>query len=158
MKNDSPTWLAAGYRWSMEWNVRFADTDAVGHLNNVSVFRYHDNAAVAFLHEQLVANEPATASAHPAILRQSILLDAEAFFPDPLTLCARVGDIQSHGFVLELGMFQNGTCTSTSTAVIACVNALQETLALPDNWIARLQPFTNPATENSIGDVSKDKP
>lgn len=131
----------AAYPWQQEMFLRFSDTDAVGHINNVAVFRYHDNAAIAFITEALAALHAAEPGQRWSVLRQDVSLDAETFYPDPLTLCAAVSSIQSHWFSLSLAIFQSGACTGTSTAVVALLNADNQALPLPAALGDQLQAF-----------------
>jgi len=130
------------YPWSLEMMVRFSDTDAVGHLNNVSMVRYHDNAAMAFLSDVLAVPGSGTMDPRLTIVRQDISFDAETFYPDPLTLCAAVTEIQIEWFVLALAIFQNGRRTGSSTAVVALVDEQQQVLDLPVSWVTRLSHFS----------------
>ena len=131
----------AAYPWQQEMFLRFSDTDAVGHVNNVAVFRYHDNAAMAFIGQMLGAPTLAGPGQRWALLRQDVSLDAEILYPDPLTLCAAVASMQSHWFSLSLAIFQNGACAGRSTAVVALLNTDHLALEMPATLGIRLQAF-----------------
>lgn len=108
------------YGWSMELHTRFADTDMVGHLNNVSMMRYHDNAAMAFIREAL-GHTGLDARGHEVrVVRQDAAFEAETHYGSPLTLGAAVLDIQPHWFTLGIGSFQQGKRTTTCAAVVSC--------------------------------------
>jgi acyl-CoA thioester hydrolase len=141
MKNTKTLPSMGTYPWQQEMFLRFSDTDAVGHVNNVAVFRYHDNAAMAFIGQALGAPAPAGPGQRWALLRQDVSLDAEIFYPDPLTLCAAVSSIQSHWLSLSLAIFQSGACTGTSTAVVALLNPDNQALPLPAALGEQLQAF-----------------
>lgn len=129
------------YPWSCELRTRFADTDLVGHLNNVAMSRYHDNAAMAFIREALGHTRPDAAGLRLAIVRQELSLELESFFPGPITLSVAVQEIQPQCFTLALATFQNGQRTSASTAVVAWVDAQDQSQPLPAQLAARLPAF-----------------
>ena len=127
------------YPFSLVLPTRFSDTDAVGHLNNVSVLRCHDNALMAF---QQVCQGRFTRwgeAGHWQVTRQVVAMSAENFYPYPLHLGLRVAAMTEGGFTLHQAMFQKGRCTGTAQADVVLVDAQGQAMALTPALVAQLQ-------------------
>jgi len=129
------------YLWSLELHTRFSDTDSVGHLNNVSMSRYHDNATMAFVRDALGLRQADANGHNLCVIRQDLSLGAETHFPDPITLCAAVLEVQAMWFTLALASYQDGKRTTTSTATLAWVDQYGQAQLLPSTLLARLDVF-----------------
>lgn len=129
------------YPWSLALHARFSDTDSVGHLNNVSMSRYHDNAAVAFIREALGHVRADDEGRRLSVVRQDLSIDLETHYPETITLQVAVVDIQSDWFTLAIASEQGRQRTSTSTAVVAWVDQAGQTWPLSGQLLARLRSF-----------------
>lgn len=127
------------YGWSLELPTRFADTDLVGHLNNVTMTRYHDNAAHAFIREALGHTVAHGCGHSMRVLRQELSFAQETHFGTPLGLGAAVLAIEPHWFTLATATFQQGMLTTACTAVIACVDQVGRAQVWSDEVVKSLR-------------------
>lgn len=127
------------YPFSLVLPTRFSDTDAVGHLNNVAVSRFHDNALMAFQHACEGRFTRWGEAGHWQVKRQVVAMSAENFYPQPLHLGLRVAAISATGFTLHQALFQKGRCTGTAQADVELVDAQGQARALTPALVAQLQ-------------------
>ncbi len=121
----------AGYAFSCELPTRFADTDAVGHLNNVAISRYHDNALMAFQRACLGRHSRPGERGHWRLTRHLVAMSAENFHHLPMAMGLGVSQIGSHHFSLHQALFQNGRCSGTAQCEIGCEDEHGELTPLP---------------------------
>lgn len=121
----------ATYAWQTCWFTRLSDTDHNGHINNVAVLRYVDNALMAFQWacEGKIAGQ--SAAQHWSVTRMAASLRAECFAPMPMRAGLCVTRIRAHAFELALGLFQEGQCRVTAEVSVALRNAENRPAALP---------------------------
>ena len=137
---DPPALASVGdYPFSIVLPTRFSDTDAVGHLNNVSVSRFHDNALMAFQHACEGRFTRWGEAGHWRVTRQVVAMSAENFYPHSLQLGLRVAAMTESGFTLHQAVFQKGRCTGTAQADVVLVGAQGEAMALATALSQRLQ-------------------
>ena len=137
---DPPALASVGdYPFSLVLPTRFSDTDAVGHLNNVSVSRFHDNALMAFQHACEGRFTRWGEAGHWRVTRQVVAMSAENFYPHPLQLGLRVAAMTEGSFTLHQAMFQKGRCTGTAQADVVLVDAQGQAMALTPALVAQLQ-------------------
>jgi acyl-CoA thioester hydrolase len=96
--------LAGEFRFRRPIEVRFADTDAMGHVNNASYLTYCEIARAAYY--EAVTGDPLPLGAHGAsegmILAEArIAYRSPAFYGETLTIEARVGRIGRSSFTQE---------------------------------------------------------
>ena len=101
---DDPRDLPGEFRFRRSIEVRFADTDAMGHVNNAAYLTYCEIARAAYY--EAVTGEPLPLGAHGAsegmILAEArITYRTPAFYGEILTIEARVGRIGRSTFTLE---------------------------------------------------------
>lgn len=101
---DDPRDLPGSFRFRRPIPVRFADTDAMGHVNNAAYLTYCEIARAAYY--EAVAGEPLPLGTHGAsegmILAEArIAYRAPAFYGEILTIEARVGRIGRSSFTQE---------------------------------------------------------
>jgi acyl-CoA thioester hydrolase len=109
------------YPFSIEWPTRFSDTDAVGHLNNVTIFRYHDNLSMAFQLHCAGSILPRAYAGSWRVARSDVSLRRETFYPEPVRMCCAVRPVDEETFVLTQAMFQGEHCTGLSDIVIEVI-------------------------------------
>ena len=96
--------LPGPFRFRRQIEVRFADTDAMGHVNNASYLTYCEIARAAYY--EAVTGQPLPLGTHGAS-EGMILADARitfrtpAFYGEVLTIEARVGRIGRSSFTQE---------------------------------------------------------
>ena len=143
---DTPTGAPAqqhGYRWSLELHTRFSDTDLVGHLNNVSIFRYHDNAAIAFMRDALGQSGREAEDEGLSIIRQEVSFALETHYPGRITMGVAVQEIQPHWFTLMTASTQGDRRTTTATAIVMWLDKQGPAQELPDALVTRLRNSRN---------------
>jgi len=114
---------AHAYPFVEEYTTRFSDTDAVGHVNNVAVTRYHDNGLMAF---QAALTGRVTVHGDAGywhVARHEISMLGESFYPAPMRVCIGVtGEIGPAHFTLSQALFQEGRCTGRAIAEISVLD------------------------------------
>lgn len=122
---------AHAYPFVEEYATRFSDTDAVGHVNNVAVTRYHDNGLMAF---QAALTGRVTMHGDTGywhVARHDISMLGESFYPTPMRVCIGVtGEIGPAHFTLAQALFQEGRCTGRAIAEISVLDASGKPQAL----------------------------
>jgi acyl-CoA thioester hydrolase len=95
----------------MEMPTRFGDLDIRGHINNVSIVQYCEDARVAF-QMQTVGREIylADSSTRVVVAQMTLHFVSEGFFPDPVDAGIGIGRLGNTSYVLAVGLFQNGKC------------------------------------------------
>lgn len=126
------------YPFRTELPSRFSDTDALGHINNVALIRYHDDGYMAFQKELLTTTPGLNTIGNWKVTRQEVLMQAETFHPLPITLCVSIEYVAEDHFALIHGLFQNGKCTSHMRSTITLVNRHNATLRIPQELHAVL--------------------
>ncbi len=101
---DDPRDLLGKFRFRRPIEVRFADTDAMGHVNNAAYLTYCEIARAAYY--EAVTGQPLPLGTHGAsegmILAEArIAFRAPAFYGEILTIEARVGRIGRTSFTQE---------------------------------------------------------
>jgi acyl-CoA thioester hydrolase len=99
-----PRDLPGEFRFRRPIVVRFADTDAMGHVNNASYLTYCEIARAAYY--EAVSGEPLPLGAHGAsegmtLAEARIAFRSPAFYGETLTIEARVARIGRTSFVQE---------------------------------------------------------
>jgi acyl-CoA thioester hydrolase len=99
-----PRDLPGDFRFRRPIEVRFADTDAMGHVNNAAYLTYCEIARAGYY--EAVTGEPLPLGAHGAsegmILAEArITYRTPAFYGETLTIEARVGRIGRSSFTQE---------------------------------------------------------
>ncbi|MEO5884241.1 MAG: thioesterase family protein [Candidatus Limnocylindrales bacterium] len=98
-----PRDLPGAFRHHVTIDVRFADTDAMGHVNNAVYLTYCETARIRYWTD--VTGEPVAARHHRAeslILAEArITYRAQAFHTDRITVETRATRIGSSSFTLE---------------------------------------------------------
>ncbi len=105
------------------WNahvLRFADLDAVGHVNNLAYGQFFEAGRVAFWE---AAGVPVTdPDVTTMLVRMTIDYRVQMSFPGDVTVGTRVLRFGRTSCVLGQGLFRDGACTATSEAVAVLVD------------------------------------
>ena len=132
-------------------DVRFGDTDAMGHANNSRFLTYCESARIAYW--EAVTGEPFALATHgqqeSMILAEiRVTFRAQAFFGEVLTVESRVGRIGRTSFTLEHRITAPSSPTGPArlVAVAEGVQVLFDYEAdrprpIPDAMVARLEAF-----------------
>ena len=110
----------AAYKFWAEDNVRFADLDALGHVNNNTFGIYFETGRVAFMTGIGIRNGPED----PAVVIVHFEIDfrAELHFPARLDIGIAVAAIGTSSVTLAGGLFHDDLCHATSKAVMVRLN------------------------------------
>lgn len=136
----SPASDSTSYKFWATEQVRFADLDMLGHVNNKAFFTFAESGRVAFLRE--------TQLWVPGAVRQNVIRHAELdylrelHFPAEVRIGLRVLKIGGTSFTLGLGMFSGGHCVATASTVLVRIDTQSRApVTLNDEERGRLQPF-----------------
>lgn len=128
------------YPFVEEYATRFSDTDAVGHVNNVAVTRYHDNGLMAFQAAQTGRVTVHGDAGYWHVARHEISMLGESFYPAPMRVCVGVtGEIGPTHFTLAQALFQEGRCTGRAVAEITVLDTSGKPRVLPAALRNRLE-------------------
>lgn len=106
--------IAANYPHQAKVRARFSDMDAMGHLNNVSIGRFYEEARVIF--NQSAVDVLRTGEARLLVAEVCIQYLHEGYYPDELLVCTGITKIGRSSFVYGQAMFQKGRCIGTAQA------------------------------------------
>jgi acyl-CoA thioester hydrolase len=99
------------YRFHLDMPTRFGDLDIRGHINNVSIVQYTEDARVAFQMETVGREIYQADSATRVVVAQMTLhFVSEGFFPEPIDAGVGIARIGNTSYLLSCGLFQNGKC------------------------------------------------
>lgn len=106
----------AAYRHWVSERVRFSDTDAMGHVNNVAVAAYVESGRVAL---GTALAEHADASMRGFILaRLAIDYRGELHYPGDVDVGSRVVRIGRTSYTVATGVFDGDRCTAIAEGVL----------------------------------------
>lgn len=95
----------SSYPHALTLTTRFSDSDAIGHLNNVSLLRYCDEGRAAVLVDQGVDPESLG-----TVVRADISYLQEVQMFRPLTIASAIRGLEHGQLRLEQALFQDGAC------------------------------------------------
>jgi acyl-CoA thioester hydrolase len=118
MADPTPTDPAAYAHWVTE-RVRFSDTDAMGHVNNVSMAAHIESGRVALSFDLLSRLDVGDRT----IILRRLEVDylAEVRFPAELRVGSRLAAVGRTSFTVETGVFRDDVCVATSRGVLVVV-------------------------------------
>jgi acyl-CoA thioester hydrolase len=100
--------------------VRFSDTDAVGHVNNVAFTAYVESGRVAYAFE-LAARIGDTGLTSMVLRRLEVDYVGEAHYPADLRVGSRLLHVGTTSFVVGTGVFVGNRCVATARSVLVVV-------------------------------------
>ncbi|MGQ9368134.1 acyl-CoA thioesterase [Azospirillum sp. ST 5-10] len=128
----------AGYAFWTEERVRFADLDAVGHVNNNAIGVYFEQGRVELLGEGFAADVPWTV----VVARTVTEFKAELLYPATVRVGLRVLRFGTTSLTLGCAIFHGDRLVATQEAVSVIVDRkTHRPLPLPDDLRARLAPY-----------------
>jgi acyl-CoA thioester hydrolase len=108
------------YGFATAENLRFADLDANGHINNGSFIELLENARVSYLRKIVRTGLP---SFRMVIGRIEADFKRQMFFPGTATACARVVEAHERKCVIGQGLFDgDGYCTAVQRVIMVSLN------------------------------------
>lgn len=125
------------YRFWEEERVRFADLDAVGHVNNNAIGVYFEQARVAMMHASGGFREDADWTV--VMARSLIEYKAELLYPNIVRVGVLVLRVGNTSLTIGSGIFLGGRCIATQEAVCVIVDkAAHRPTPLPESLRALL--------------------
>ena len=146
-----PRDLPGSFPHRLRVEVRFGDTDAMGHTNNSRFLTYCESARIAYW--ETVTGEPFALATHgqqeSMILAEiRVTFRAQAFFGDVLTVESRVARIGRTSFTLEHRITAQASANGPArlVAVAEGVQVLfdyesDRPRVIPDELVARIEAF-----------------
>lgn len=103
--------LLETYKFRLNMPTRFGDLDIRGHINNVSIVQYTEDARVAFQMETVgkeiyIADSPVRV----VVAQMTLHFVSEGFFPEPIEAGVGIARIGNSSYLLSCGLFQKGKC------------------------------------------------
>ena len=134
----------AAYRFWIEERVRFADLDALGHVNNNAIGVYFESVRVALM-ETCGGFRPETPWS--VVLARSVVeYKTELLYPATARVGARVLRLGNSSLVLGAAIFNGDTCVATQEGVCVVVDAAtHRPTPLPPALRAALSEHLDPA-------------
>jgi acyl-CoA thioester hydrolase len=121
-------------------DIRYADLDRQGHVNNAVFSTFSEIGRVAFLYDPERPLAPDGASF--VIARLAIDFRAELFWPGTVGIGTGVRDIGRSSITLAQGLFNEGRCVATVEGVIVMQDEeTRRSRPLPPDTIAALREF-----------------
>lgn len=113
--------------------IRFGDQDVVGHVNNVAIAGYFENARCMHLIPALKHGEPQLTTVLARIIIDYL---AELHFPGSIDVGVRVTQKGNKSFVITGAIFDGETCCATceATMVFFDPRARRSAVPPPDTW------------------------
>lgn len=108
------------YGFSTSENLRFADVDANGHINNGAFLELLENARVSYLRRIVRSGLPRF---RMVIGRIEADFKRQMFYPGVATACARVIEAHERKCVIGQGLFDgDGNCTAVQRVVMVSLD------------------------------------
>jgi acyl-CoA thioester hydrolase len=107
------------YPFNVAIDTQFADMDVAAHLNNIAIARYYESARVHNLIALYGRDYYRRNAPFQMVLAQAnIGYLAEGNFPEPVQVGCGIGRIGNSSFVMQQGLFQEGTCIGLCESVL----------------------------------------
>ncbi len=110
------------YPFHFSINTRFTETDANGHINNVSYLLYYEDAQAAFLLE-CFPEMSASKQWRFQQVRCDVSYDGQSYYPDPMTVATGVEHIDDCWVRLSQALFQRGQFVGLCDVILVKVDA-----------------------------------
>ncbi|HEV8027979.1 MAG TPA: thioesterase family protein [Stellaceae bacterium] len=127
--------------WTSD-DIRYADTDRQGHVNNAVYATFCETARVGFLYDGALDLHGPSASF--AIVRLELDFRAELFYPATVDIGTRVLAVGQRSFRLGHGIFSGALCAATAECVMVLIdNATRKATALTPQartWLEARRP------------------
>jgi len=108
------------YGFSTSENLRFADVDANGHVNNGAFMELLENARVSYLRQVVRSGLPRF---RLVIGRIEADFRRQMFYPGTATACARLIEAHERKCIIGQGLFDgDGNCTAVQRVTMVSLN------------------------------------
>ena len=108
------------YGFATEENLRFADVDANGHINNGAFLQLLENARVSYMRSMVRSGLPRF---RVVVGRLEADFRRQMFYPGRATACARIVEVHERKCVIGQALFDGeGHCTAVLRAIMVSLN------------------------------------
>jgi acyl-CoA thioester hydrolase len=104
------------YRAFEQVTIRFSDQDPMGHVNNVAIAAYFESGRVGYINQ--LRSRIAIDTTRVVLAHFSVDYRREVMFPGTVEVGGRLLGVGRKSFNMAFGLFQDGSCCATSTAVM----------------------------------------
>lgn len=121
-------------------DVRFRDTDCLGHINNVVYLSYCETCRLRYFEDKLGYSLDGTGQVPIIMAHASIDFLAQGFFTQSLTVSAQTIKVGTKSFTQEYEVKSGSNILAKSQAVLVWFDFAQQTsVAIPDKFRAILE-------------------
>lgn len=124
--------VRGSYPTFVEVASRFTDVDSFGHVNNIAVASYYEEARARFnasvFGEEVFAGR---SSSRLLIARTTVVFLAEAHWPRTFAVGVGVARVGRSSFDLAFGLFDGESCIGTSSVTLILVEGSASTALSP---------------------------
>ena len=132
-RKDNPlTSRSAFAHWASE-QVRFSDTDMLGHVNNASLATYYETGRTECI-LNVIAKDVGSSLVF-VVARLTINFLAELHYPARVDIGTGVLSIGRTSFTVGQGMFDGEHCVGSAESVIVVIDASSRTPCAIPNWL-----------------------
>jgi len=137
-----PAWRfeRAIYPFSFRLQTRYRDQDHLGHVNNIALAAYYDEARHRFTAGEVFRRVGDITGVRIVTADSHVHYLAEVFHPDELEIGSGILKIGNASYQIGQALFQNGRCAGVCTTTFVQATA-KGTSRLPDRVRAVLQDF-----------------
>lgn len=132
MTPPDPRRTLQAYPFAVPIRVLWGDLDSLGHVNNVALSRYLEDARVAMIRAAFAGTSAGDPSVRMLLASLSVTYLAETFYPGEVQVATSVGSVGRSSFRELAAIFQDGRCTVLAEAVIVQAKPTAPTPFLDD--------------------------
>lgn len=127
------------YSHEKEIYVRYADTDAMGHINNATYATYLETARSSY-YDAIVGEFPD--GVETVVAKLMIDYHGEIRYGDAVAVAVGVVELGETSFEMAYNVKTDGVTVATSRTVIITVDSKTgESRPIPDDWRCNIQEF-----------------
>jgi acyl-CoA thioester hydrolase len=137
----------AGFRHRLPMDIRFADMDAMGHVNHATFLTYIESARIDYMLQVCQLESPLELGVILAKLtveyKLPLVLGDEI---EVYTRCIRLGNrsFDLEAIILRLNANGEDVAASAVTVMVAYDYATQQTIPVPETWRERITTYEGP--------------
>lgn len=133
------------YKHASDIQVRFADCDMAGHVNNATILTYFETARIDFFHD-VIGTDNDWNKTGLILAHSEIDYLAPVYLQDKVKAYSRVTRIGNKSFNMEnlLVKVKDGkeTFAAIASFVLVCMDySKKQTIEIPKSWIEKLDKF-----------------
>lgn len=152
----------SGYPVVVTIPVAWGEMDSLGHVNNIMYFRYFETARIVYLEKSGLMEIMKRSGIGPILARTSATYKKPVYYPDTLSVGARVATIGTTSFIMEYLVVSKALgAAAFGDAVIVTYDYTRRAKAnIPDEVVKAIEslegcaPGSRCVVEDFDGDVS----